>query len=80
MLLRQWCGGYAVRAAMLTIFAYYFAHEWLDTEDPEERGVVALVGIMGVLCVLAITWPSMFLPVLTTALLVGTGCWLVGRA
>lgn len=73
-------GGYAVRAAMPAILTYYFAREWLDAEDPEEHGVVALVGIMGVLCVLAITWPDTFLPVLILALLVGAGCWLAGRS
>lgn len=45
------CGGYSGKAAMPVILTYCFAHEWLDAEDPEERGVVALVGIMGVLCV-----------------------------
>jgi len=63
--------GYAVQAAMPAILAYYFSHEWLDAEDTEERGIVALVGIMGVLCVLAITWPDTFLPVLGLALFVG---------
>lgn len=69
---------YPIEAAMPAVLAYYFAHEWLDAEDPEERGVVALVGIMRVLCVLAITWPATFLPVLGLALFVGVGCWLGG--
>jgi hypothetical protein len=41
---------YPIEAAMSAILAYYFAHEWLDAEDPEERGVVALVGIIGGYC------------------------------
>ena len=67
-----------IDAVMPAALAYYFIHEWLDAEDLEERGVVALVGIMGVLCVLAITWSATFLPVLGLALFVGVGCWLGG--
>ncbi|WP_298137393.1 hypothetical protein [Acidiferrobacter sp.] len=40
---------------------------------------MALVGIMGVLCILAIIWPTTFLPVLGLALLAGAGCWLAER-
>ena len=69
---------YPIEAAIPAGLAYYYIHEWLAAEDPEERGIVALVGIMGVLCILAITWPAI-LPVLGLASLTGAGCWLAGR-
>ncbi|MDA8205392.1 MAG: hypothetical protein M0Z36_04935 [Thermaerobacter sp.] len=70
---------YPIEAIMPAGMAWYFTHEWLDAEDPEERGVVVVVGVMGELCILAITWPAIFLPVLVMALFVGAGCWLAGR-
>ena len=38
-----------------------------------------MFGIMGVLGILAITWPATCLPVLRLALFVGAGFWLAGR-
>ena len=69
---------YAIKAVIPAGLAYYYIHEWLAA-DPEERGIVALVGIFGELAILAIIWPAAFLPVLVLAGLVGIGCWLAGR-
>jgi hypothetical protein len=69
---------YAIKAVIPAGLAYYYAHEWLATEDPEDRGIVALVGIFGELAILAVIWPVL-LPVLVIALFVGVGCWLAGR-
>jgi hypothetical protein len=33
---------YAINATMPAATAYLFAHEWLDIEDPEERGISGL--------------------------------------
>jgi len=70
---------YPIEAVIPAGLAYYYIHEWLTAEDPEERGIVALVGIFGELAILAIIWPAAFLPVLVLAGLVGIGCWLAGR-
>ena len=71
-------GYYAIKAAIPAALAYYI-HEWLAIEDPQERGIVALIGILGELAILAVIWPAAFLPVLVLAGLVGVGCWLAGR-
>lgn len=70
---------YAIKAAIPAALAYYYAHEWLAAEGREERGIVALVGIFGELAILAVIWPTTFLPVLVIAAFVGAGCWLAGR-
>ena len=69
---------YPIEAAIPATLAYYYAHEWLAAEDPEDRGIVALIGILGELAILAVIWPVL-LPVLVIALFVGVGCWLAGR-
>ncbi|MDA8119040.1 MAG: hypothetical protein M0Z85_03110 [Gammaproteobacteria bacterium] len=71
-------GYYAIKAAIPAGLAYYYVHEWLAAEDPQERGIVALVGTFGELAILAVIWPVL-LPVLALALFVGVGCWLAGR-
>lgn len=69
---------YQIEAAIPATLAYYYIHEWLAAEDPEDRGIVALVGIFGELAILAVIWPVL-LPVLGLGLFVGVGCWLAGR-
>ena len=66
------------KAVIPATLAYYYIHECLAIEDPQERGIVALVGIFGELVILAVIWPVL-LPVLVIALFVGVGCWLAGR-